>query len=313
MGRRMALAALTFLIMVGISFWAEATRRGGLHTLPSLGGDEPRPYEDLRPRPSSTSLSINSATSVILMDRETGRTLFERNAKERRPPASTTKIMTAVLILERGRLHEKVRVGEQAASVGGFSLGLKPGQMVSLKDLLAAILVGSANDAAMAAAEHIAGSKGRFVSLMNAKATQLGMKDTHFANPHGLDEDGHYSTAYDLALLARYALQNPSFARLVKSRRIQVTIMNGRTRRVVRRKVLKTHNRLLDSFWGADGVKTGYTEAAGPSLVASARRGDRGLIAVLLNDPHRFTDAASLLEYGFRHLLAERREFREKG
>lgn len=316
MGRRTALAASAFLVIVGISFWAEATHRGGRHALPSSGGDEPRLYEDLRPWPPSASpLSINgvSAASVILMDRETGRVLFERNAKERRSPASTTKIMTAILILEKGRLHEKVLVGEQAASAGGFRLGLKPGQVVSLKDLLAAILVGSANDAAVAAAAHIAGSERRFVDLMNTKAAQLGMKDTHFANPHGLDEDGHYSTAYDLALLARYALQNPSFAQLVSRRKVQVTIRDGRTRRVVKRRVLKTHNKLLDRFHGADGVKTGYTEAAGPSLVASARRGDRGLIAVLLNDPRRFADAASLLEYGFQHLLAERGEGGKRG
>ena len=306
MGRRTALAASAFLVIVGISLWAE----GG-----KLQRARP-PSEDLRPRlPWASPFPPEevSAASVILMDRKTGRVLFERNAKERRPPASTTKMMTAVLILEKGRLREKVRVREQAASVGGFSLGLKPGQVVSLKDLLAAILVGSANDATVAAAEHIAGSEGRFVNLMNAKAAALGMKDTYFANPHGLDENGHYSTAYDLALLARYALKNPTFAKLVSSQEVQVAITDGRTRKVVRRKVLRTHNKLLGRFRGADGVKTGYTEAAGPSLVASARRGDLGLIAVLLNDPRRFTDAAFLLEYGFRTLMAERRGFGEKG
>jgi len=245
-----------------------------------------------------------SAASAILLDERTGQILFEHNAGVERPHASITKIMTAVLILERGRLDKMVLVSKKAASVGGAGLGLKPGQRVLLKDLLAAILVMSANDAAVAAAEHIAGSEENFVALMNAKAAALGMKDTRFANPHGLDEDGHYSTAYDLAILTRYALKNQTFARLVRSRAVRVTIADGRKQKVLRRKVLRSHNRLLGRFLGANGVKTGYTDDAGPCLVASASRGSRRLIAVLLNDPRRWADAATLLEYGFVTLAA---------
>jgi len=142
------------------------------------------------------------------------------------------------------------------------------------------------------------------VALMNTKATALGMKDTRFANPHGLDEDGHYSTAYDLAILTRYALKNQTFARLVRSRAVRVAIADGRKKKVLTRKVLRSHNRLLGRFLGANGVKTGYTDDAGPCLVASASRGNRRLIAVLLNDPHRWADAATLLEYGFTTLAA---------
>ncbi len=237
-----------------------------------------------------------SAHSALLVDGKTGEILFEREAHERRAPASITKIMTAVLLLEKGRLKDTVVVS-RPVTVGGYTLGLKVGQRISLEDLLKAILVGSANDAAVVAARHVAGSEERFVAMMNAKAAALGMRDTLFQNPHGLDAFGHYSTAYDLAILTRYALAHPLFAQVVRSQKVWVTIQDGRGR--ARRVLLRTHNRLLGWYEGADGVKTGYTSEAGPSLIASATRGDRRLIAILLNDHRRWLDAASLFEYGF--------------
>jgi D-alanyl-D-alanine carboxypeptidase (penicillin-binding protein 5/6) len=233
------------------------------------------------------------------MDADTGAILFARNHKDRRPPASTTKMMTALLILEDGRLDDKVVITERTAGAAGAGLGLKRGQRITLRDLLWALLLRSANDAALAAAEHIGGTEERFVARMNAKAISLGMEGTHFTNPHGLDDPDHFSTAYDLALLARQALRNPTFARMVQTREVRLAIRTGPHGRAEKRKLLRTHNRLLGQFFGADGVKTGYTERAGRCLVASATRGEHQLIAVLLNDSHRWTEAAALLEYGF--------------
>jgi D-alanyl-D-alanine carboxypeptidase len=247
------------------------------------------------------------AASAILIDAATGEILYEKEARTRRPPASTTKIMTALVILERGRLQERARVSAEAARVGGARMGLRRGQRVALRDLLPAILLRSANDAAVAAAEHVGRTLDGFLARMNAKAELLGMRDTYFMNPHGLDHPLHYSSAYDLARLARHALGHPTFARLVREREARVKV-EGRTRRGrpgVRVVALRTHNKLLGAYEGADGVKTGYTEQAGPSLVASAHRQGKRLIAVLLNDPDRWQDAANLFEYGFRALGVE--------
>jgi D-alanyl-D-alanine carboxypeptidase (penicillin-binding protein 5/6) len=243
-----------------------------------------------------------TAASAALMDTDTGALLYAKHARERRPPASTTKMMTALLVLEDGRLDERAVVTERAAAVAGAGLGLRRGQRIAVRDLLWAILLRSANDAAIVAAEHVAGSVEQFVARMNARATALGMEGTHFANPHGLDDPDHYSTAYDLALLARQALRHPIFASMVRAREARLSIYAGRNGGVARRRLLRTHNLLLDQFSGADGVKTGYTERAGRCLVASASRAGRQLIAVLLNDADRWTNAATLLEYGFAML-----------
>jgi len=243
-----------------------------------------------------------SAASAVLMDADTGAILFARHPMEQRSPASTTKIMTALLILEEGRLDEKVVITDRAAAVGGTGLGLRRGQQVTLGDLLWAILLKSANDAALAAAEHVGGSTEGFVAMMNAKAAALGMQGTRFANPHGLDDPDHYSTALDLAILTRQALRNPAFAHMVQTREARLTVRMGRNGRVVKQRILRTHNQLLGQFVGADGVKTGYTERAGRCLVASATRGEHQLITVLLNDSRRWIEAAALLEYGFAAL-----------
>lgn len=245
------------------------------------------------------ALGLNAA-SAILMDGNTGAVLFERDPDAQRPPASVTKILSALLVLESGRLSDTVTVSRTAAETGGFRLGLRVGQKISLGDLLAAILIRSANDAAVAAAEHVGGSLGGFVDLMNAKAREIGMLNSHFANPHGLDQPFHYTTARDMAILTRVAMDHPTFAQLVRTRETRVTIWRpGRRTPVPQVRVVMSHNRLLGRVEGADGVKTGYTDSAGRCLVASASRGNQRMIAVLLNDPHRWTDAAALLEYGF--------------
>jgi D-alanyl-D-alanine carboxypeptidase (penicillin-binding protein 5/6) len=247
----------------------------------------------------STAPSDISAAAAILVNGN-GEVLFARNPDEPRPPASVTKILTALVVLERGRLADPVTVSANAAKVGGHQLGLRRGQRISLQDLLAAVLIMSANDAAVAVAEHVGGSVEGFARLMNATARRIGMTHSRFANPHGLHEPDHYTTALDLARLTRVALEDPAFARLVRSREAAITIWKpGRRGPVPQARVIRNHNRLLGRVEGADGVKTGYTDAAGRCLVASASRGSERMIAVLLNDPHRWSDAAMLLEFGF--------------
>ncbi len=240
------------------------------------------------------------AASAILMDANSGAVLYERSPDAARPPASVTKILTALVILEHGHLTDTVTVSSTAAGTGGYRLGLRAGQRISLGDLLAAILIRSANDAAVAAAEHVGGSLAGFVAMMNEKAAEIGMTNSRFSNPHGLDEPFHYTTARDMATLTRVALDNPTFAELVRTRQARVTIWKpGRRSFLAQARIVQSHNRLLGQLEGADGVKTGYTDSAGRCLVASASRGSSRMIAVLLNDPRRWTDAAMLLEYGF--------------
>ncbi|NJD68477.1 MAG: D-alanyl-D-alanine carboxypeptidase [candidate division NC10 bacterium] len=327
--KRIALVTLSIILATALPAWGRSPRSARIRedlTLPSVTGlstrhsqitrvqtvrqsDGPAPTRQTGRGGVSTDLDwfvadpeALSAASALLMDADTGAVLFARYPTERRSPASTTKIMTALLILEEGRLDDQVVISERAAAVSGTGLGLRRGERIMLRDLLWAILLKSANDAALAAAEHVGGSEARFVTQMNAKAAALGMQGTWFANPHGLDDPDHYSTAYDLAILTRQALRNPTFARMVQTREVRIAILTGRRGNVVKRRVIRTHNQLLGQFVGADGVKTGYTSSAGRCLVAAATRGERQLIAVLLNDVRRWSEAVALLEYGFAAL-----------
>ncbi|MDQ7794807.1 MAG: D-alanyl-D-alanine carboxypeptidase family protein [bacterium] len=235
-----------------------------------------------------------TASSAVLMDWQTGRILFAKEAFRVRPPASLTKVLTALLTLEYGRLGDAVEISSRAARVPGSTLRVRPGDLVTLEELLQAILLSSANDAAVAAAEHLAGSVEEFARLMNRRARDLGATSSRFANPHGLTQPGHYSTAYDLALLARHALNDPYFARLVAMGESEVEELEGDWERH-----LRNTNRLLWRYPGADGVKTGTTAAAGRCLIASATRDEHRLLVVLLNARDRYGDAARLLDWGF--------------
>ncbi|WP_338834776.1 D-alanyl-D-alanine carboxypeptidase DacF [Moorella humiferrea] len=239
-----------------------------------------------------------TAPAAILMEASTGQVLYERGARKERPPASTTKIMTAILALELARPDVVVKVSENAAATPGASIYLKAGETLTLGDLVKGALLNSGNDAAVAIAEGIAGTENGFAWLMNRKAKQIGAYHTHFTNPHGLTEPEHYTTAYDLALMARYALGNPEFRRLVATREDQIPAPDG-----VR--YLYNTNRLLESYPGADGVKTGTTDAAGQCLVASASREGRRLIAVVLGSEDRYADVQALLDYGFNAFYSE--------
>ena len=241
--------------------------------------------------PVSASPSV-SAKAACLMTAE-GDVLFEKNADERLPMASTTKIMTCLAAIENCSLSDEVEVTKESAGTEGSSLYLNAGDRVSAKDLLYAAMLRSANDAASALAVHVAGSEEAFADLMNKKAAELGMENTRFANPLGLPDEGHYTTARDFARLASHAMQNRTFAKIASAKEYVVTV-NGDEKRPV-----KNHNRLLFSYDGACGVKTGFTKTSGRCLVSAAERGGVKLVCVTLDAPDDWQDHRALLDYGF--------------
>lgn len=235
-----------------------------------------------------------TASSWILFDDTYGKVLADHNADTPRPMASTTKIMTALLALERGNLDDPVLISQSAADVGEAEIGLEAGEVWTLRQLLTAMLVRSANDAAEAVAEYIGGTQAHFVELMNQRARELGLRQTSFANPHGLDAPGHFTTARELLELTLVAMQNPVFAELVHTRTAVLPPAPDGTERVA-----QTTNELLGSYPGAFGVKTGFTNLAGLVLVAGAQRDGRRLYTVVMGSKDHFGDAAALLDYGF--------------
>lgn len=235
-----------------------------------------------------------TADAAVLMDVATGDILYGKQENKRRPPASTTKIMTAILGFELGKPDEIITVSQKAAAVGESTIHLDPGEKITLYELITGALVRSGNDACVAIAEDIAGTEDQFIKLMNRKAVTLGAENTHFENTNGLPLKDHYSTAYDLALMARYGLQIPQFASIIRQRETKIQFHDPDVLMD-----LKNTNKLLWNYPYADGVKTGTTTAAGKCLVASATKDGRQLLAVLLNAPDRFGDAKKLLEWGF--------------
>lgn len=234
------------------------------------------------------------AKGAALMDVSSYRLLAGKNLHQRLPMASTTKIMTALLAIESGRLQEIVTVSADACKVEPSSIWLVPGEKIKLDDLVYGLMLRSGNDAAQAIAEFLGGTIESFATQMNAKATELGLQDTNFVNPHGLPNPNHYTSAYDLAKIAAYALRNPKFADVVSTKRISLPWDQHDEPRVWYNK-----NRLLSIYPGADGVKTGWTRAAGYCLVASANRAGLRVVAVVLNSPDDFGETAQMMDYAF--------------
>lgn len=234
--------------------------------------------------------------AAILVDASSGRVLYEKNAHQHLPPASVTKIMTALLVIEKGNLNRYITVSRNAADTPESSIWLKAGEKLTRQQLLYACMLHSANDAAVALAESTAGSEKNFVKLMNQRAKQLGMKDTRFCNPHGLQTNGHYTSAYDLALLSREALNYKIFRQVVSTKTMRIPWTGNDYNRL-----LINQNRLLYRYDGAIGIKTGYTKQAGNCVVGAAQRGSLVLIAVALNSPSVYQDLEQMLDYGFAH------------
>ncbi|HJV17363.1 MAG TPA: D-alanyl-D-alanine carboxypeptidase family protein [Bacillales bacterium] len=247
------------------------------------------------PQKTHASVSIN-AKSAILMEQKSGRILYEKNAFTKRRIASITKIMTAVIAIESGKMDQMVKVSEKATYTEGSSVYLKPGETIKLENLVYGLMLRSGNDAATAIAEFVGGSVDGFVYLMNQKATEIGMLNTHFVNPHGLDDHkGHYSTAYDMALLTRYAMQYDQYQKIVGTKvfRAPNSIENWD-------RIWKNKNRLLTKYKYCTGGKTGFTKLARRTLVTTATKGDMNLIAVTINDSDDWNDHISLYENGFK-------------
>ncbi len=235
------------------------------------------------------------AASFALMDGDTGQLIYSRNPHVRRPNASTTKVMTAILLIENCGMADRVKVSRKASETPYTSIHLKPGEEITAKDLLMAMMIRSANDAAVAAAEHIAGSTAKFAALMNMKAREIGCKNTHFVTPNGLYDKNHYSTAYDLCLIHRYALRYPIFREAVKTRKY---VLNSRT---VNRKDLVVFSRckFLNDYPWAEGAKSGYVKQAGYCLVGTAVRDGWRLVCAVLKSDNAGRDMAAILDYGF--------------
>jgi len=247
--------------------------------------------------PNETAFANSvSARSAILMEQTTGRVLFEKDAHTKRRIASITKIMTAIIAIESGKMDETVTVSNRAVRTEGSSIYLKPNEKIKLEHLVYGLMLRSGNDSAVAIAEHVAGSLEGFVFLMNQKAAEIGMTNTEFANPHGLDDaENHYSTAYDMALLMRYAMQNEKFREISGTKVYRAPNPNEKWDRVWRNK-----NKLLTNLYEyCTGGKTGYTKRAKRTLVTTASKKGLDLIAVTLNAPDDWNDHISMYEYGF--------------
>lgn len=243
---------------------------------------------------TQTQIAEISAKAYVLMEASTGEVILAKNEHEQLSMASTTKIMSALLTLEQEDLNLAFEVDSQAIQVEGSSMGLQEGDIVDLYTLAVGQLLPSGNDASNAAAVRISGSLPEFAMLMNERASAIGMVDTNFVTPSGLDDEYHYSTAYDMALLAREAMLNPVFAEICKQTEIIVSFGNPPYNRT-----LSNHNKLLEWYDGAIGMKTGYTRKSGRCLVSVAERNGVQLICVTLNDPDDWQDHEVLLNYGF--------------
>lgn len=236
-----------------------------------------------------------SASAAVVMVAQTGEVVYEHNAHKRLSMASTTKIMTAILALEESSGEELVTVSANASSQEGSSIYLKTGEQVEMEDLVFGMMLNSGNDAACAVAEHIGGTSDVFAQMMTNKAKEIGAQNTSFKNANGLDAEGHYSTAYDMAVITAYGLKNENFKKIVSTKNAQID--NGETITY-----LRNHNKLLWNYDGCIGVKTGYTKKTGRCLVSAAEKDGVTLIAVTLNAPNDWEDHKKMLDYGFENV-----------
>lgn len=246
---------------------------------------------------ANNSIQDLTAKAAIVIEASTGKVLYSKNASERRYPASTTKIITLITALEYGKLSDKITASPNAAATEGSSLWLSAGEQLSLNDMLYGIMLVSGNDATVAVAEHIAGSVEGFAKIMTEKAHAIGAVNSNFVNTSGLPDENHYTTAYDLAKITAYGYKNPLFAQIVSTKH-KVIPWAGKDHD----RDLYNENRMLWLYDGANGVKTGYTDAAGRCLVSAANRNGVQIVAVVLDSERMWDDSIKLLDYGFAQL-----------
>lgn len=238
-----------------------------------------------------------SARAAVLIDGKSGKVLFEKNKDERLPMASTTKIMTGLLACESKKMKKVVTVSPVASGTEGSSLWLEPGEKQTLENLTYGLMLRSGNDAAVAIAEYLGGSTEAFALMMNERAKKIGVQNTGFQNPNGLDAEGHFTTAYDLALISREAMKNKKFRKIVSTKSKTIPWESSEWDRS-----LTNHNKMLWRYEGCNGIKTGFTKKSGRCLVTSAKRGKTELICVTLNAPDDWNDHTKMLDYGFETL-----------
>lgn len=244
---------------------------------------------------TASAYAQTSAKAMCVMEGSSKRVLYEKNKDTRLPMASTTKIMTAITAIENcNDLDKQFEISPKSVGISGTSLYLRKGEKLSTRDLLYGLMLISGNDASVAIGEHVGGNTKNFVALMNKTAQKIGALNTHFDNTHGLDSKTHYTTAYDLALITSYALENPIFKEIVSTKNIKITSEAGKTR------YLKNKNKLLNSLEGCCGVKTGFTNDAGRCLVSSCERDGMRAICVVLNCGPMFEESGELLEQSFK-------------
>lgn len=248
----------------------------------------------------TASALASSAGAAAVIYADTGEIIFSKNSDRRLPMASTTKIMSALLLCEYGNLDREIKVTSEMVTVEGSSMGLLPDDIVTLRGLLYGMMLPSGNDAANSTAHVVGGSVEGFVDLMNQKAMELGLKDTHFVTPSGLDAEEHYTTAYELALIAANALKNEDFLEAASAKSAVLCYGNPPYRRT-----LTNHNKLLNSYEGLIGVKTGFTKKSGRCLVTAAERDGKRIIAVTLHDSNDWQNHKELLDYGFSQIKSQ--------
>ena len=283
--KKLLALVVVFFVFAGIAFGILA-----------LITPEPPKKLELPPPPAT------GAVSAALIDGNTGEMLADKEGTLRVYPASTTKILTTIIALEEGKdkLEQNAVISDRAIKQDGTNLGIRKDMPISLHQMLYGMMLISGNDAAVATAETVGGSYDRFVEMMNEKAAAIGAHDSHFANPNGLTDPNHYTTAEDMVKIAAYAMKNPDFRDIVKRKTYPMTYRNG-----IYRNVQNRNEFLSSGYEGANGIKTGMTEAAGDCLVASAERNGKLIIVGLYNDPKRWQDAKTWLDYGFAAAQAE--------
>ncbi len=312
----MVIVLAAVLVAARLNLFSSGSESSGSRAQVALSPEKTRtsaviePTPTARPTPTATPIPapvkktsaadpLVSAAGAAVVDERSGAVIYEKNSRAQRAPASITKIVTALVAIERAKPGDMVNAQYDSAElIDSTLMGLYPRDRISLEDLLYGLMLPSGNDAALAIANHIAGSEAAFTDLMNSKMKELGLTDSHFVNAHGLDARGHYTSAYDMAMVSRYAMQSPLFRQLAAAKSHPVTLWRSGEKMSYD---IYNLNKLLAQYTGADGIKIGYTENAGRTIVGSATRNGHRIYAAVLGSDDLWTDTPRLLDYVFQN------------